>query len=513
MKSIKRAVLGLCMLAAGATLAAPQVSITIDAARPGPVINKHIYGQAAGQLGVDGGIWVGPRSTIPNIKGWRADVVGALKDLHVPVVRWPGGCFADQYHWRDGIGPRERRPAKINASGGGAEDRNAVGTHEFFDLAELIGADAYINGNIGSGTPREAAEWVEYMTGDGGSTLARQRAKNGHPKPFKVAYFGLGNETFGCGGNMTPDYYADLYNQYAVFIKARSGDTPKLIASGGGADYIDRLSTKTRIRDYRNAISFHYNTVPTGGGETKGAATGFGEDQWISTLKAAMHMDELIANNAAKLNANAPAKKLSLVIDEWGTWYDPAPGSDPGFPRQHNSLRDALVAALNFHIFHTHADRVSMTNIAQMVNVRQAMVLADGDKMALTPTYHAFKMYVPFQDAVALPVTLANNPRYVGGEVGIPSVSASAARGKDGKLYLGLVNTNPREEVEVVIEVMGAEAKSASGSVLTANAMDAHNTFASPKAVIPAPFQVSADQGKLKVTVPAKAVIVVAIGG
>jgi len=375
---------------------------------------------------------------------------------------------------------------------------------------ELIGADAYINGNVGSGTPREAAEWVEYMTADG-STLARQRAKNGHPKPFKVAFFGLGNETFGCGGNMTPEYYADLYNQYAVFIKARSGDTPKLIASGGGADYIDSLSTKTRIRDYRDGISFHYNTIPTGVWEKKAAATGFGEDQWISTLEAALHMNDLIAKQAATLDANDPKKKLSLVIDEWGTWYDPTQATDPGFPRQHNGLRDALVAALNFHIFHAHADRVSMTNIAQMVNARQAMVLADGGTMVLTPTYHAFKMYVPFQDAAAMPVTLANNPQYALGSVGIAAVSASAARGKDGKLYLGLVNTNPKEDVDVSVDVAGAKAKSASGSVLTAAAMDAHNTFAAPEAVAPAPLRATLDKGKLLVRLPAKSVSVLAV--
>jgi alpha-L-arabinofuranosidase len=513
MKSIKRVVLGFCMLAAEAALAAPQVDVTIDAAKPGPVINKNIYGQFAEHLGtgIYGGMWVGPESKIPNIKGWRKDVVAALKALHVPVVRWPGGCFADEYHWRDGIGPRDKRPVKINTNWGGVAENNAVGTHEFFGLIELLGADAYVNGNVGTGTPREAAEWVEYMTAEGESTLAQLRAKNGHPKPFKVAFFGIGNESWGCGGNMTPEYYADLYNQYAVFIRTRSGDKPELIASGGDTDWIEALSTKKRIRDYRNGISFHYYTIPTGNWDKKGAATGFGEDQWMSTLKATLYMDSLIAKNAARLEENAPKKKLSLVIDEWGTWYDPTPGSNPGFLQQQNSLRDALVAALNFHIFHAHADRVSMTNIAQMVNVLQAMILTDKDKMVLTPTYYALKMYVPFQDATSLQVKLDDNSQYTLGETSIPAVSATAARGKDGKLYLGLVNTNPKEAVDVTVDVVGAKAISAGGSVLTASAMDAHNTFTQPKAIVPVPFKAKADNGKLVIKLPPKSVAVVAL--
>jgi len=435
-----------------------------------------------------------------------------LQELRVPVVRWPGGCFADEYYWRDGIGPRDQRPVKVNTNWGGVEDDNAVGTHEFFDLIELIGAEAYVNGNVGTGSPRETAEWIEYMTADGDSTLAQLRAKNGRASPFKVAFFGIGNENWGCGGNMTPEYFADLYNHHATFVRTSKEFMPKLIAAGGldgDVAWMDHLSRN--IRADASAISLHYYTVPGRGGNKKGAATGFGEDHWISTLKDALHMDELIVSNVATLAKNDPEKKLTLVVDEWGAWYDPTPGSHPGFLQQQNSLRDALVAALHFHIFHAHADRVSMTNIAQMVNVLQAMILAEGDKMVLTPTYHAFKMYVPFQDATSLPVRLDDNPQYTFGSVGIPTVSASAARGRDGKLYLSLVNTNPQEAVDVSVGVSGARAKAASGSVLTAAAMDAHNTFASPQAVVPAPFQASVDDGKLVVKLPAKSVVVVAV--
>jgi len=514
MKFLHLPVIAACLLAAASACATQQVQVVVDPTRPGAVINKNIYGQFVEHLGtgIYGGMWVGPKSTIPNIKGWRKDVVGALKGLRVPLVRWPGGCFADDYAWRDGIGPRAQRPVKINTNWGGVKEDNAVGTHEFFDLLALIGADAYVNANVGTGSPQETAEWIEYMTAGGKSSLARLRAKNGHPKPFKVAFFGIGNESWGCGGNMTPAHYTNLYNHHATFVRAPKGAMPKLIAGGGlhgdpvWTDYLSK-----NIRAEASAIGLHYYTVPLDGGSKKGAAIGFGEDQWISTLKAALKMDEIIVANAAKLKENDPKKKFTFAVDEWGTWYDPTPGTPPRFLQQQNSLRDAVVAALSFHIFHAHAEQVSMANIAQMVNVLQAMILADGDNMTLTPTYHAFKMYVPFQGATSLPVTLANNPQYALGSVGIAAVSASAARGKDGKVYLGLVNTNPKQDLDVSIEVAGAKAKAASGSVLTAAEMDAHNTFASPKAVVPAPLRARLDNGKLVVTLPAKSVAVLAI--
>jgi alpha-L-arabinofuranosidase len=419
---------------------------------------------------------------------------------------------ADEYYWRDGIGPRDERPVKVNTNWGGVDDNNAVGTHEIFDLIELIDAEAYVNGNVGTGSPRETAEWIEYMTAEGNSTLAQLRAKNGRARPFKVAFFGIGNENWGCGGNMTPEYFANLYNHHATFVRTKQEYMPKLIA-GGGLDgdvaWTDHLSAN--IRAGASAISLHYYTVPGRGGTKKGAATGFGEDQWISALEDALHMDQLIVRNVAKLDKNDPESKLTLVVDEWGTWYDPTPGTNPGFLQQQNSLRDALVAALHFYTFHARADRVSMANIAQMVNVLQAMILAEGDRMVLTPTYHAFKMYVPFQGATSLPVTLDNKPQYTFGSTAIPTLSASAARGTNGKMYLSLVNTNPQEAIEVSVGVTGAKPKAASGSVLTAAAMDAHNTFASPKAVVPAPFEANVANGKLAVKLPAKSVVVIAV--
>ena len=512
MNILKRSIAIIGFIAAPA-FAAPVI-VSIDTAKPGPVINKNVYGQFAEHLGtgIYEGMWVGPNSKIPNTKGWRNDVVGALKQLRVPLVRWPGGCFADEYHWKDGIGPRSKRPIKVNTHWGGVEESNAVGTHEFFDLAELLGAEVYVNGNLGSGTVQEMADWIEYMTSDSKSTLAELRRKNGRDKPFKVDYFGIGNEAWGCGGNMTPEHYANLYRNYATFLKAPAKSRPKMVASGGNdydTKWTDVLSKN--LKGQTDAVSFHYYTIPTGKWEVKGMATGFAETEWMSTLANTLKIDSMIRNNVAMLDKNDPEKKIGLFVDEWGTWYDVEKGTNAGFLYQQNTLRDALVAALNFNIFHQHAERVRMTNIAQMINVLQAMILTDKDRMILTPTYHAFQMYVPFQDATSLPVSLKDNTTYKLGDASIPGISASAARAKDGKTYLALVNTDPAKPADVVVDVGGKQPASVTGRVLTSAAMDAHNTFKAPQTVKPAPFSAKAVNGKLTIAVPAKAVIVVAL--
>jgi alpha-N-arabinofuranosidase len=505
MNSIKHSLAILGMIAAPAFAAGP-VSISIDAAKPGPVINKNVYGQFVEHLGrgVYEGLYVGPKSSIPNTRGWRKDVVGALKELHVPLVRWPGGCFADTYHWRDGVGPQDKRPSNINA--GKVDEINAVGTHEFFDLIDMLGAEAYVNGNVGTGTVQEMSDWVEYMTADGGSPLARLRAQNGREKPFKVAYFGIGNELWGCGGNIKPEHYANLYSNYETFARAPAKTRPKMIASGGDIKWTEVLSKELKGRTI--GISVHQYTIPTGNWEVKGKDLGFKEGEWISTLANTMKMDQIIKDHGAILDKNDPEKKIGLMVDEWGTWYDEEGRSDL---YQQNSLRDALVAALTFNIFHEHAERVTLTTVAQMVNVLQAMILTDKEKMVLTPTYYTFQMYVPFQDAKTLPLSIKDNSSYTLGATTIPGVSASAARAKDGKLYLALVNTDPSKPVEVAVNVAGAKVKGAAGTVLTSAVMDAHNTFQNPQVIKPTAFSARAAGGKLSVKVPAKAVMVLAL--
>jgi alpha-N-arabinofuranosidase len=497
-------------LAAATAQAAEPVKIDIQADKPGAVIARQIYGQFAEHLGsgIYEGLWVGTGSKIPNVRGWRSDVVGALKALKVPVLRWPGGCFADEYHWRDGIGPREQRPPRVNTSWGGVIEPNTVGTHEFFDLAEQLGAETYVNANLGSGTVQEMAQWLEYLTAEGDTALARERRANGRDKPWKVHYWGIGNESWGCGGNMKPSYYADLYKQWATFAKAPRGNRPKLVASGGQELELHWTETLSAEIKQMSAITHHQYSLPTRDWKRKGGATGFPEAEWISTLAVPQTIDGYLAKHREILDRNDPAKKFAIYFDEWGSWYDPEPGTDPGFLVQRNTLRDAVLAALHFHVFHRHAERVKMANIAQMVNVLQAVVLTDKERMVLTPTYHAFAMHLPFMDATSLPVQLSGVPTYTLGKYSIPAVSASAAKGADGKLLLSLANTNPNQPLPVQLAVGGQGVRAATGQLLTAAAMDAENRFDAPDRVKPQPFKAQARDGQLALTLPAKSVLV-----
>ena len=493
------------------------VQLVIDTTHPGALIDKDIQGQFAEHLGLGiyGGLWVGPQSKIPNVHGWRKDVVGALRELHVPLVRWPGGCFADRYHWRDGIGPASKRPVRVNAAWGGVPETNAVGTHEFFDLVDQLGARAYVNGNVGSGSVQEMSDWMAYLTDDSQSTLAKERRANGHAKPFPVAYFGVGNETWGCGGHMKPDEYAATYERYANFLDPAPERRPKFIASGGTGD--DTAWTETlsaRVKENIDAISFHYYTIPTSVWAHKGGATGFDETAWIQTLAGTERMEGMVARNAAVLDRNDPEKKIGFAVDEWGTWYDADATPPGGVLYQQNTLRDALVAALNLNIFQAHADRVHMSSIAQMVDVLQSMVLTDGARMVVTPTYHVFRMYVPFQDATALPAALTGAPQYALGDVHIPALSVSAARGKDGRVHLSLVNSDPHHAITVQLKATGLKVTGVHGEALDAAKLDAHNTFDAPDEVHPQPWNAVPDgHGGATLTLPPASVVVAAVAG
>ena len=495
------------------TAVSAEVVIKIDEKSPGATIHRNIYGQFMEHLGagIYEGVWVGEESDIPNKNGFRKDVLKALKDLRVPLLRWPGGCFADEYHWMDGIGPRDKRKKTINKSWGDVVDTNAFGTHEFMEFAEMLDAEVYINGNLGTGTPREMADWLEYLTSDSDSTLANMRRENGRDKPWKVDYFAVGNESWGCGGTMRPEYYADLYKHYTTFLKTPKDNQPIMIASGGHTAQTEWTQTlmeqvpKTWSMRM-DAISHHYYTLPTGDWEKHGRAIGFDQDEWFSTLHQTLRVEEFIKDNIAIMDKYDPEKKVGFYVDEWGTWYDLEEG-EKRILYQQNTLRDAIVAGLNLNIFHKYAERITMTNIAQMVNVLQAMILTDKKAMVLTPTYHAFKMYIPFQDATHLPVTISNNLEYKHKDKSIPRVSASAARDKKGKTWLALVNTHPTEKQSVTIK--GENYRSAVGQLLTGSNLDTHNTFADPEQITPEKYKVRAREGKLAFTVPAKSLIVV----
>jgi alpha-N-arabinofuranosidase len=516
-RTIRSAVLAATLaLASGlpGLASAQALELTVQADEPGLPISRYLYGQFAEHLGrmIYEGIWVGEDSPIPNTDGYRNDVIAALKELQIPVIRWPGGCFADEYHWRDGIGPRDERPVRINTHWGWVDETNAFGTHEFFALVEMLGSEAYIAGNIGSGTPREMAEWLEYMTADGNTELAKLRRANGREEPWQVDFFGVGNETWGCGGNMTPAYYADLYKRYATFLKGPEGNRPKRVASGGSNEQIIWTETlASAVGSNMDGISHHYYTLPTGEWEVKGKAVGFTEQEWISTLFNTMRIDEYLSLNEAVLDEHDPEGEVGLYLDEWGTWYDPEPGREAGFLYQQNSLRDALVAALNFNIFHRHTKRLHMANIAQTVNVLQAVILTEGEKMLLTPTYHAFEMYKPFQDSTFIPNAFASMPEYTLDGVTVPRVSATSAKTKDGALVLGLVNLDPNKAAQVEATIEGFAGGTATGRVLTAGAIDAHNTFEAPETVKPAALEVELADGKLLLELPAKSVTVVTV--
>jgi alpha-N-arabinofuranosidase len=487
-----------------------QATLLVRLDQPRWVINRNIYGQFAEHLGrlIYEGLWVGEGSPIPNTRGLRNDVVMALKELHVPVLRWPGGCFADEYHWRDGIGPRDKRPRRPNASWGGV-DTNAFGTHEFMELCEMLGADAYINGNVGSGTPQEMMEWIEYLTSDADSDLANLRRRNGRNKPWKIPYFAVGNETWGCGGNMRPEYYADVYRQYATFIKNHSGNRIQKLAVGShDSNYNWTEVLMSQAAKYMDGLSLHYYTLPTGNWSKKGSATQFEEKEWHATLVRTLRMDEFIQKHSAIMDKYDPEKRVGLMVDEWGTWYDKEPGRDMGALYQQNTLRDAVVAGINLNIFQKYAGRVRMANIAQMVNVLQSMVLTDKEKMMLTPTYYVFRMYRVHQGATLIPTDLSA-PDYAVGGVSIPSLSVSASRAAGGRVHLSIVNLDPVRVASLSVDFSGAAPAAITGEVLTASGMNAMNTFEHPNNVKPAPFNDFKRQGsQLILTIPAKSVVV-----
>ena len=524
--SVIRALLfGFTLMAIGATTPfadAQKVELSVDVSKAGAKIDRNIFGQFAEHLGhgIYEGIWVGPDSKIPNTRGIRTDVVTALKALKVPNVRWPGGCFADEYHWRKGVGPQ--RAVTLNPNWGGVIEPNTFGTHEFMDFLDQIGAEAYISVNVGSGTPQEAAEWLEYMTAAQPTTVAKERAANGHPALYKVTFLGIGNESWDCGGNMTPDYYLSQMKIYSRFVRnfnPEQQDKQQMlkIAVGPGGDgprWTDWTEAIMKAYQHHswswdiNGLSMHSYTV--GHWPPSYTSVGFGETEYSQILEFTLDMEDLISKHSAIMDKYDPQKKVALVVDEWGGWYAPLSGSNPGFLVQQNSLRDAILAALNLNIFARHADRVRMANIAQMINVLQAMIMTDKEKMVLTPTYHVFKMYVPFQDATFVPVTF-DAGTYTHGDISLPRVDAIGAKDQTGKLWLAITNVDPGRPVEIEANLAGITAKSASGQTLTAPKIDSVNAFDAPNTVGPKPISVKAQDGKLALTLEPKSVTVISV--
>lgn len=498
-------------------------TITMDIRLAHTKIDRNIYGHFSEHLGrcIYEGYWVGEDSEIPNVRGIRQDVVEALRKIKVPVLRWPGGCFADEYHWVDGIGPREKRPTMINTHWGGVVENNHFGTHEFMDLCEQLGCEPYICGNVGSGTVQEMSQWVEYVTFDGKSPMTDLRRGHGRAEPWKLQYFGVGNENWGCGGRMRAEYYADLYRRYALY--ARDYGDNKLFRIGCGPRNDDYHWTEVLMdqagRDrspagpYMDGLALHYYTAlgRLSDGSRLGSATQFGEAEWVQILEKALFMDELVRRHATIMDKYDPAKRVALIVDEWGTWYSVEPGTHPRFLYQQNTMRDALVAAMTLDIFNRHCDRVRMANIAQTVNVLQAMILTDGAKILLTPSYHVFEMYAVHQDATMVPLDIRSE-RYEHDGHSIPAVSASASVNGDGRLHITLSNANPRRDIPVTVLLGGMTPSQVGGRMLQADAMNAHNTFERPDAVTPREFTKAtlSDEG-LEISLPRMSVVVLEV--
>ncbi|SEK54310.1 alpha-N-arabinofuranosidase [Ruminococcus albus] len=471
-------------------------------------INREIYGHFSEHLGrcIYGGIYVGEDSSIPNIHGIRKDVIEAFKQIKMPVLRWPGGCFADEYHWKDGIGEKSSRKKMVNTNWGGVVEDNSFGTHEFMELCELVGCEPYIAGNVGSGTVQEMAEWIEYMTFDGISPMSELRKKNGREKPWKLKYFGIGNENWGCGGNMRPEYYLDQYRQYQSYCKNYSGNELFKVAcgpGGGGEDWYNwtQVLMKNLNTDQVKGISFHAYNVPDW--IDKGSSTEFDSNDYYTILNLANYVDVMLTRHTEVMNRYDPDNKIGLIMDEWGNWFNVEPGTNPGFLYQQNTMRDAIVAAMQLNIFNRHCKRVIMANIAQVVNVLQAIILTEGEKMIKTPTFHVFDMFKAHQDAECVYCHTDNENCCEGKNV--PMISSSASV-KDGVMTITLANCSIDEDAELSCDICNFDAKKAAANILTED-VHACNTFDDPEKVVIKPYDVKLENSKLTVKLPACSVV------
>jgi alpha-N-arabinofuranosidase len=479
----------------------------VDADRGKHKIPRHVYGHFAEHLGrcVYEGIWVGEGSPIANTRGARNDVIAALSKLRMPNLRWPGGCFADTYHWMDGIGARSGRPSIVNIHWGGITENNHFGTREFLDFCSLVGTEPYICGNVGSGTVREMAEWLEYITMPGKSPMADMRRANGREEPWDVTFWGVGNENWGCGGTMTALQYAWEFRKFQGYCRHFGGRKLFKVACGFDDGWNETLMREAGA--LMDGLSVHYYTVRGADWNDKGPSTGFPVSDWYAVLRNALGIEDFIDRTATIMDRYDPQKRVAMVMDEWGTWHTAEPGTNPGFLYQQNTIRDALVAGLTLNIFNRRSDRLRIANIAQTINVLQAMILTDGPKMILTPTYHVFEMYAPHQDAVALPVWLQDAPIEWEGTT-MPRISASASCDGSGKILLTLCNLHHEDASELRVELRGSEARKAAGRILTGPDTDSRNTFERPDAVKPAGFDgVAVSRGALVVTLPARSVV------
>jgi alpha-N-arabinofuranosidase len=485
--------------------------VTIKNTTDAPTIDKNIYGHFAEHLGrcIYGGFFVGDTSKIPNTKGVRNDIIAALKELKIPNLRWPGGCFADTYHWKDGIGPQEQRPTIVNKWWGGVTEDNSFGTHDFLNMCELLGAEPYLSGNVGSGTVQELSDWVQYTNFSGKSPMSDLRKKNGRTEPWKVKFWGIGNEAWGCGGNMTAEYYAGEYRKFATFMSdwENTGGITRIASGSNSADYnwTEVLMKNIPLNMLGGVGVHHYAVIDWG---KKGDDRNFTEEGYFKTMQSALKMEELVTKHSAIMDKYDPQKKVAMIVDEWGGWYEVEKGTNPGFLYQQNTMRDAVLAGSTLNIFNNHADRVKMANLAQCVNVLQAVILTDKAKMITTPTYHVMKMYSVHQDAKLLPISFTS-PNYTFNGETLPAVSASASKDKNGVVHISLVNVDAKNKNKIEIDVKDLGVKNFTGMVITSAKLQDYNSFETPDKIVPTVFKgFENKKGKLEITIPPFSVVV-----
>lgn len=482
-----------------------KISMVINANDRLGHISPEIYGHFSEHLGrcIYNGIYVGENSPIPNTDGIRNDIIEALRNIKAPVFRWPGGCFAEEYHWQDGIGEKSQRRKIVNTNWGGVTEDNSFGTHEFMRFCELVGCKPYINVNVGSGSVREMSEWIEYMTSDAESPLTEQRKKNGRAEPWKLEYLGVGNENWGCGGNMRPEYYADVYKRYQTFFRNYSGNRLYRIACGpSSADYNwTEVMMKNLDSNNVDAIDLHYYTMPVW--PEMESATDFDDELYYKTIAAANFSDELITRHSEIMNRYDPEKKIGLVIGEWGCWHKVEEGTNPGFLYQQNTMRDAIVAAIELNVFNRHSDRVVMANLAQAVNVLQSVILTEGDKMIKTPTYHVFDLFKTHQNNEAVYCYTQNENMSEGKNAPMISVSASV---NEKSMTVTVANCSLTEEAAVECSIFGFKASSVSCRILT-NEAHSYNDFDCPDRVSITEHTAVIKDNVLKLNIPPCAVV------
>ncbi|PIB30561.1 alpha-N-arabinofuranosidase [Maribacter sp. 4G9] len=514
MKTLKNYSLTALMLFSSLGISLAQSSkstIQIGNIEDAPTISKHIYGHFAEHLGrcIYEGFYVGDNSMIPNTEGVRNDIIDALKELQIPNLRWPGGCFADTYHWKDGIGPQENRPTIVNTWWGGVTEDNSFGTHNFLNLCKVLETEPYLSGNVGSGTVQELADWVQYTNFKGKSPMSDLRRENGRDEPWTVKYWGIGNEAWGCGGNMSPEYYADIYNKYVTFMSDADveGGLYKIASGASNDDYNwTEVLMKNIPKNMLQGVALHHYSVIDW--SAKGSDVDFTEDLYFKTMKESWLMEELIVNHTTIMDKYDKEKKVDLIVDEWGGWYEVAEGTNPGFLYQQNTMRDAMIAGMNLNIFNNHADRVKMANLAQTVNVLQAVILTDKEKMILTPTYHVMNMYKVHQDAKLIPLSF-ESPDYTYEGESLPAINASASIDDAGKMHVSIVNIDAHKKNTVTIDLNALGIKKITGEILMSDKLQDHNTFDNPNKIEPKEYKgFTFKKGVLEVELPPFSVIV-----